>query len=1443
VRSALFSTVDAALQQGVDPSAFERVAFYVLRDQHPSLALTAPSQDDGKDLFVRRLGSLREDVRVMVSLQARWSPKLAAELATISDLDPGDRPSVAVFVTNRDPGEAALSKHRVRAEGMGVALEILGKTQLAVSLNQPHLRWVAEFELGLEPLRPRALLSAAEFARVTARLVPGFEAALVGADDIARQLREQLWSEQPDGPRIIVVEGAGGLGKTRLAVETASRDFTTLVAPTAVSLPPTEVIGLPAGDRAVLVIDDAHRCPDLSGVRALLLDERFDHTKIVMTTRPGLSDRVLASTRLAEFGSTALRLDPMPREAMAQLVRDCGIDDDRFATTVIDVARGVPLIAHAMCEAALKKGSFGGRDMVDVLNSRVADQLDELDDATRAVAVALALASSSTGVGLERYAPAVTRMPSAVEIPNALELLADTGIAQVNISESSPGERLFTYTIKPDLLAASLVAKSLNSTRGVRLKVNEFMRLVGLLEPASTHSSVLRAEDSALARLDSPLATHQVTLLVQGAAIGENGDVIERLASTIIRLIPEGATARDWKIIASLADPVAYYAPKLFGELEASLRRHWPPCPSQEPRLWFESSEQVDRYEFKQMASAVMGVVERHGVSDSASATQLALTAAALLRPYVDGEAVSAERAVKAIIAPRRAETWEQCLDRRSVVIDAITAWVGVRLAGASASGALISSHESIAVALDALTATMDPIVEMTYLGSPDAADVLVLSGGHLPDGAATTRVLHEAALAAASLLDSVAVVLDPYRPDELLRAFIAIPFGQWALGVRGAPFGGGPVPDGLRKTLAINGRTVEDALARRWDALPLWARYEALRSVQQIRPPRTLKQRARSGSPVARAACEDDELRRLIALAPMERDERSTTRENAAATRDAARARQLAHSLEIAEAIEMLRVIAVLKRTHRMHDPVVDFIDELARLASDEDDAAFLLETAFAPPPMVGSDRLVAQLCTQHAGVFAGYLRDRVNDADDLPLLLDVIPRVDDGRLRHELTLTTLDVIASTEATRVEGRVEVDDAGTHVRGSVLGAAALMNNVIGVGNVILEGVVPPVLARQAKRPVRAFKRFGGLALEAVVDRLGHRSSPVEPGERSGGLIAATKRGDSSATGTVQPQQLARQWVLMTWRLPDDDDPADGLSSPAIGWRIDALVRMGLEGPVAVVGDVLQRATYRARRAGTQSPQTVAGEAEEVLSPAQIDGLMRVLARALASSNGRGFDDLVDDWDHGAAVAALAVLAPEELSSVIAPWLLTSDGSSRRWPIQWESELSDMALEHRVVFGVALKARLDERLAAIVFGAERDVELAQFDLDRDLALLLRDSGEWKATLIGWIDSGSEIERAAAVLAKSWRSQDWPGLMDRLLSAEPAPKVLEALSLGLAPSAFGPDLAEDIESRLQALSAIDRQRSGRAAGFVDASTAVLRGVLEEYAEDAASRRAGY
>ncbi len=122
----------------------------------------------------------------------------------------------------------------------------------------------------------------------------GFDAAFVGRVRELALLSAMLNETSEIGDRKpVLIEGPGGFGKTRLAFEAAREFGITLATRTGAAITTQAFANVPSDRPCLLLIDDVHRSPDLSGLSAAMADPRFVNLHIVMTSRPGVGDQAL----------------------------------------------------------------------------------------------------------------------------------------------------------------------------------------------------------------------------------------------------------------------------------------------------------------------------------------------------------------------------------------------------------------------------------------------------------------------------------------------------------------------------------------------------------------------------------------------------------------------------------------------------------------------------------------------------------------------------------------------------------------------------------------------------------------------------------------------------------------------------------------------------------------------------------------------------------------------------------------------------------------------------------------------------------------------------------------------------------------------------------------------------------------------------------------------
>src|SRR5438270_7832953 len=214
----MYDSARGALRDLRDANVLERVAFHVLRPTHPDLRLTASTADTGVDAYARRLFSKKDDLRVMVSLEGNWRNKLDKEIAKIRAQKRSDRAPKALFVTTSVATEIGKKPRTQAARRLSVDLEIVDQTWLVSELETDALRWVGELELGVRPRAPRALIGPDEFLTQMGRVIPVFDADLIGLEADLQTIADAIADTGRGAPRHSVVSRACVLVERRISV-------------------------------------------------------------------------------------------------------------------------------------------------------------------------------------------------------------------------------------------------------------------------------------------------------------------------------------------------------------------------------------------------------------------------------------------------------------------------------------------------------------------------------------------------------------------------------------------------------------------------------------------------------------------------------------------------------------------------------------------------------------------------------------------------------------------------------------------------------------------------------------------------------------------------------------------------------------------------------------------------------------------------------------------------------------------------------------------------------------------------------------------------------------------------------------------------------------------------------------------------------------------------
>ena len=445
-----------ALETMKDSNRFEDLVVLCLQDLDPTLRPTGGPGDRQRDAVTGAL-FLNEKTVLTISLDGRWASKARRDLAGLKANPPA--PERVIVVSNRRTSPRTRNALQDKAPTeYGMEARVLDQRFLALRLLRQDLLHVrAEFLSLPLPASPIALEAEAYAEKLasTASRVDAF----YGRDSELAALLAALRD-----PGTVALEGPGGVGKTRIALEAASRlDARTLFVDDRSQLSRNELpVELSGADHLILVVDNAHRRDDLRELVGLL-EQRAGQTNLLLIARPGFDSRLIDAVDGSVLGpldkEAIIELRPLPNTVIGDIVRNAQ-PELKYGGAIdraIGIAQGNPLLALLAHRVAVEGGALNQLGQAEVLaahaQSLVRSLVTRTDQATEhEVVELLAIIAALTYLDLDELdlQAAVVQLSgiSEIRLRRLLHDFADAGI----VTQSSQ-----RFAITPDILSAHIL--------------------------------------------------------------------------------------------------------------------------------------------------------------------------------------------------------------------------------------------------------------------------------------------------------------------------------------------------------------------------------------------------------------------------------------------------------------------------------------------------------------------------------------------------------------------------------------------------------------------------------------------------------------------------------------------------------------------------------------------------------------------------------------------------------------------------------------------------------------------------------------------------------------------------------------------------------------------------------------------------------------------------
>lgn len=440
--------VVVALEAMTDYSAFERLVSALIGDIDPAAIPLGGPGDRGRDA-----ADPNSEVIFTISLDKQWKRKVESDLAKIKKN--GYTPEKVFSITNRRTSRKAVDTLVETVAEEGIALTVIDQKWLVAKLSEPPYLHLRSGILNIAPPRAPSFLSADDYRRLLDGRphLTGLGVHFTGRKVETRRAAELLESE-----RVVLLSGAGGYGKTRLALELAEEDdgeWRFIDAD--MRFTPESISELSVSPRLVVVIDNAHRREDLGTILTALAGPRRSMPRIVLLTRPGYLEKLnsqLASTPIGPIdASQTVEIGPLGWRSMAAVLKEkpLGIESPEQRGAIINLAEGNPQVAVIAARVATERRSVIGLSGDQLLQRYIAYLIPTAIPSgadVRRQRQLLALLAALDGIedddeALVGEVAGMLRI-SPEKVLEGLEQLAESGLVIAD---------RIRHRIKPDLLA------------------------------------------------------------------------------------------------------------------------------------------------------------------------------------------------------------------------------------------------------------------------------------------------------------------------------------------------------------------------------------------------------------------------------------------------------------------------------------------------------------------------------------------------------------------------------------------------------------------------------------------------------------------------------------------------------------------------------------------------------------------------------------------------------------------------------------------------------------------------------------------------------------------------------------------------------------------------------------------------------------------------------